>query len=385
MNSGQVPTQAASDPQGWPRRLAVGGHHFVLAPQEALLEGGPAEELERRVQALFKEGHRHLVVDLRGVERLDSTGIRALVRGHTTAHRLGGSFKLVGPNPHTRTLLQVTRLDTVFSIYDSLDAAEARKWPWRTIAVIVGGTTLCLALVWGGLTRPVPLPTGGQADSALQETGATHLSYPFLGLLKLVVAALIGLLVTAVHRPAPHDKPFSRSMEQAQTLLCVSGAMMMIIIEGSLARAFGIAGAASIIRFRTPVDDPKDVTILFLLMALGMASGLGAFAVAGLGTAFLCLFLILLDRIPYQKPRSMMVDLVADSREFPLTHVQSVFARHGVVFEPRELSQGEKVKATYHAALPPEVSLEDLSADLMAGGTAGLKSIAWEPAKKSAQ
>ena len=62
-------------------------------------------------------------------------------------------------------------------------------------------------------------------------------------------------------------------MEQAQTLLCVSGAMMMIIIGNSLARAFGIAGAASIIRFRTPVDDPKDVTILFLLMGLGMSVG----------------------------------------------------------------------------------------------------------------
>ena len=83
-------------------------------------------------------------------------------------------------------------------------------------------------------------------------------------------------------------------MEQAQTLLCVSGAMMMIIIGNSLARAFGIAGAASIIRFRTPVDDPKDVTILFLLMGLGMSTGLGALAVAGLGTAFLCITLLVL-------------------------------------------------------------------------------------------
>ena len=81
-------------------------------------------------------------------------------------------------------------------------------------------------------------------------------------------------------------------MEQAQTLLCVSGAMMMIIIGNNLARAFGIAGAASIIRFRTPVDDPKDVTILFLLMGLGMSTGLGQFAVAGLGTAFLCVALL---------------------------------------------------------------------------------------------
>src|SRR4029079_15646537 len=107
------------------------------------------------------------------------------------------------------------------------------------------------------------------------------------------------LLVTAVHQPAARDR--SRSMEQAQTLLCVSGAMMMIIIGNSLARAFGIAGAASIIRFKTPVDDPKDVTILFLLMGLGMSSGLGAFAVAGLGTAFLSITLIALDQFAAQK------------------------------------------------------------------------------------
>ena len=95
-------------------------------------------------------------------------------------------------------------------------------------------------------------------------------------------------------------------MEQAQTLLCVSGAMMMIIIGNSLARAFGIAGAASIIRFRTPVDDPKDVTILFLLMGLGMSTGLGSLAVAGLGTAFLCITLLALDQVARQSARVMV-------------------------------------------------------------------------------
>ena len=47
-------------------------------------------------------------------------------------------------------------------------------------------------------------------------------------------------------------------------------------------------------KFRTPVEDPKDVTILFLLKGLGMSAGLGAFAVVGLGTAFLCGMLLVL-------------------------------------------------------------------------------------------
>ena len=202
---------------------------------------------------------------------------------------------------------------------------------------------------------------------------------PFIELLKLVVASLIGLLVTAIHQPAGRER--GRSMEQAQTLLCVSGAMMMIIIGNSLARAFGIAGAASIIRFRTPVDDPKDVTILFLLMGLGMSVGLGAFAVAGLGTAFLCVALFVLDRVASQKSRVMSVEVLADGRQFPNTHVEGVFARNEIVFEPREISQADDVTVKYLTWLDPRLSLEDLSGQLMDPG-AGVKSVTWEHPKR---
>src|SRR5207249_8046780 len=143
-------------------------------------------------------------------------------------------------------------------------------------------------------------------------------------------------LITAIHQPAARER--ARSMEQAQTLLCVSGAMMMIIIGNSLARAFGIAGAASIIRFRTPVDDPKDVTILFLLMGLGMSAGLGAFAVAGLGTAFLCTMLLALGQGSVPKSRAMLVGVAASGTEFPWAHVEGVFARNNIVGEAREIS-----------------------------------------------
>jgi anti-anti-sigma factor len=381
MSSVQVSSRTPNGPEDASRPL-VAGDEIVLSPQEPLIEGGSAEEFERRVQALFKDGHRRLVVDLGGVAQLDSAGIRALVRGHTTAQRLGGSFKLVGPNAHVRTLLQVTHLDSVFAIYDSLDAAQARQWPWKMIAAVAGGAALCVALVWSGLTWPAPAPATEGAP--LQDTGGAHALNPFVEVLKLIAAALIGLLVTAVHRPAARDKPLSRSIEHAQVLLCVSGAMIMIIIGNSVARAFGIAGAASIIRFRTPVEDPKDVTIIFLLMALGMATGLGSFAVAGLGTGFLCVFLLLLEGTHRRRPRSMMAELAAEGRDFPLAHVHKVFARHHVVFEPREISQGKEATITYLATLLPDTSLEDLSADLMGGGSAGLKSVSWEPAKKSA-
>ena len=247
----------------------------------------------------------------------------------------------------------------------------------------------CAACWYGsGLRWPAELAGVGEAvTSAL--TGSAHQRrcrssrlQPFIELGKLVAAALIGILVTAVHKPSPRDPQGSRSMEQAQMLLCVSGALMMIIIGNSLARAFGIAGAASIIRFRTPVDDPKDVTILFLLMGLGMSAGLGAFAVAGLGTAFLCLTLVGLDLMVKQQTRLMSVEIVASGRTFPSQRVEEVFARNQVVFEPREIAQSDDVTVKYHAWLDQRVSLDDLSAQLMRDAD-GVTAVAWEHPKRA--
>jgi hypothetical protein len=192
----------------------------------------------------------------------------------------------------------------------------------------------------------------------------------------------IGLLVSSVHQPSPRERSSGRQMEQAQTLLCVSGAMMMIIVGNSLARAFGIAGAASIIRFRTPVDDPKDVTVLFLLMALGMATGLGSFGVSGLGTAFLCITLLALDQVARQSARVMAVEIVATGRDFPTTHVEGVFARNQVTFEPREITQSDDVTIKYHTWLSPQISLEELSAQLMTENS-GVSGVSWEHPKRA--
>jgi len=283
-------------------------------------------------------------------------------------------------------VLELSHLSGIFEMYDSVEAAKIAAWPWTAIRAATGGALLCGALVWIGLQWPAELAgIGTTLGSALTGGGEGQSTsgrfQPFLELGKLVAAALIGVLVTAVHQPASKDRAGGRSMEQAQMLLCVSGALMMIIIGSSLVRAFGIAGAASIIRFRTPVDDPKDVTILFLLMGLGMSIGVGAFAVAGLGTAFLCLTLVALDLMVKQQARVMSVEIVADSRTFPSTRVEEIFARNHVIFEPREIAQSDEVTVKYHVWLDPRASLDDLSAELMRDAP-GVSAVAWEHPKR---
>jgi anti-anti-sigma factor len=356
---------------------------LVLSPHEPLVERA-AEEFERQIQTVLAGGHQHLIVDLSEVARMDEAGIRGLVRGYTTAQRVGGSLRLVGANAEIRAFLESLHLGPVFPVLESIEAAQTRDWPWQAIALVVGAVAFCGALVWGGQAQPeAALTNGSPFDGAAGAQATFPGGPPLLALIKLVAATGIGLLVTAVHRPSLREKPLNRSMEQAQVLLCVSGAMVMIIIGNSIARAFGIAGAATIIRFRTPVDDPKDITILFLLMGLGMSTGLGAFAVAGLGTAFLCALLLILDRLPSdRRPRTMIAELVAEGREFPTVRVESVFARHGVTFEPRDVSLGKEASVKYHVTFDRELSLDELTSDLT---TAGVKSTAWKNPKKSAR
>jgi anti-anti-sigma factor len=360
---------------------------LVLSPQEPLLAGGAAEAFEKEIQQLFRAGQRHVIVDLAGVTSIDSAGIRALVRGHTTSQRLAGSLRLAAVPAAVHQVLDASRLASIFETYKSVESARLAAWPWQKVRVLAAGAALCGALVWIGLRWQLQLAGIEPITQAGLESGQTGslvssgLRFqPFVELAKLVAAALIGALVTAVHEPVSRDRP--RSLEQSQILLCVAGALMMIIIGNSLARAFGIAGAAGIVRFRTPVDDPKDVTILFLLMGLGMAAGLGAFAVAGLGAAFLCIALLVLDRVATQKTRLMSIEMSAPGRLFPTRHVEAVFVRNEVVFEPREISQGKNdITVKYHTWLDPRASLDDLSAQLMAEG-AGVESVSWDQVKR---
>jgi anti-anti-sigma factor len=361
---------------------------LLLSPQEPLVAGGPAEELEKRIQDVFKLGYEHAVVDLRGVPSADSAGVRALVRGHTSAQRLNRRFTLVSPNAKVRELLELSGLTHVLEIVDTVVEARARTVHWDRVWAGLAVAFVGIVLVGIG----VRWPGFGIAQSASPElipgvtTGAGSnnimLANPLFELVKLVASAVIGMLVTIVHRQYRHEPSANPALDQAQVLLCVSGAMMMIIIGNSVARAFGIAGAASIIRFRTPVEDARDITILFILMGLGMAAGLGALAVAGLGTLFLCAMIPLLNVFSAERPRQMNVEIVADGRDFPSAHVHHVFAVNGILFEPREVSQGDEATAKYLTTLKTTDSLEDLSAQLMGDGKKGIKNVSWSPPKR---
>jgi anti-sigma B factor antagonist len=72
---------------------------------------------------LASKGDKKLLLNLSEVSYIDSSGIGELVSGFTTVTNHGGSLKLVGLSKRVKDLLQITKLYTVFEVYD--DEAEA--------------------------------------------------------------------------------------------------------------------------------------------------------------------------------------------------------------------------------------------------------------------
>lgn len=133
-------------------------------------------------------------------------------------------------------------------------------------------------------------------------------------LFRLVCAFTLGALVA--NRPwrrlVGSRAPGVRSdTAQTQAIIAVAGALLVVVIGDSLARAFGLVGLGTFIRFRAGVQDPRDVAVLFVMIGIGMACGLGLIGTAAVGTLFIALVLALFDRYAPLRRRSLLISVVA--------------------------------------------------------------------------
>lgn len=79
-----------------------------------------------RIRALGAAGHSKVVLDLRHVSYVDSTGLGAIVGGYTSLTKQGGALKLVNPNMRTLEMLAMTQLNTLFEVFERVeDAVES--------------------------------------------------------------------------------------------------------------------------------------------------------------------------------------------------------------------------------------------------------------------
>lgn len=115
----------------------------------------------------------------------------------------------------------------------------------------------------------------------------------------LLVALVCGLIITTLYRWTYKGTSYSPGFVRSMIFMSMITAVVMLAIGNNLARAFGLVGAMSIIRFRTAVKDPQDIVFIFFALATGLAAGVGMHMVAIVGTVFIGLIVLVTSKTNY--------------------------------------------------------------------------------------
>ena len=91
----------------------------LLTLDGRIVLGEETVSLREKVKGLLGEGKKKLVLDLRNVTQIDSSGLGALVAAHSSAKSSGATLRLCNLGSRTNELLQMTKLLTVFEVFNS--------------------------------------------------------------------------------------------------------------------------------------------------------------------------------------------------------------------------------------------------------------------------
>jgi len=183
------------------------------------------------------------------------------------------------------------------------------------------------------------------------------------------VAFACGLIISFVYRIVYSGPNYSPSFVNSMVLLSMITSIVIAVIGNSVARAFGLVGAMSIIRFRTAVRDTLDIVFIFLSLTIGMAAGVGMKYIALTGTLITGLVIILLVKTSYALPNRKEVLLqfssqAEEGRSPSYIAVLEKYCKKYKLINIKSNGGGFLVECFYHIVLKDKDSSTNFVSDL---------------------
>jgi len=215
-------------------------------------------------------------------------------------------------------------------------------------------------------------------EFAMPEILITQAQLVMQALLALPLAAGLGALLA--FRPRRRGTPArSAPVIQTQIVLAIVGAVVMLIVGSSLARAFGIVGVASLIRYRAKIDDPKDAVVMLASLCVGLASGVELYGLALFATVFILAILWVVESLEPEQRKTFDLKVVAPDPAVLRADVEAILRRSGVKFELRSAGTKDLV---YDASLPISVRTDRIANAILSLQPNGETEVSWEEKKK---
>ena len=233
--------------------------------------------------------------------------------------------------------------------------------------------------IFGNGTTPAQ-PTSGNRDDWLTVFATVTV--------RLTLAALLSAMLA--FRPRRFSLFFKRNpfVAQTQILLAVVASALMMIVGDSTARAFGIFAAVSLVRFRTNIKDPKEITVLLLSLAIGLATGVGRWE---LGLILGFFVLLLLWALEYREPElvTRAMELTVKTRNIGTTQdsLLDIFKKYKFDAEMRTIDRPDEDNAMgviiYYVNVSTLVSTDRLSEEILSSDPQNIDSVEWNQQKNT--
>jgi uncharacterized membrane protein YhiD involved in acid resistance len=246
-----------------------------------------------------------------------------------------------------------------------LDRRGSRRLPPPLLGLAVVGLAFLPLATGVGATAGLPVVASEPAlDMPHQWLLFQHALY------RIPLAAVLGAALA--FRPRRRGTPpRSPAVMQTQILLALVGAIVMLVVGSSVARAFGIVGAASLVRYRAKIADPKDAGIMLSTLGIGLASGVGLYLLAGFATLVTLGVVWILESLEPEGHRLFNLKIKSKAADELKPRVESILSRNRVGYDLRSSNGGEVV---YEVRVPLEKKTERLSNAILGldpeGGTA---------------
>ena len=197
-------------------------------------------------------------------------------------------------------------------------------------------------------------------------------------LVALPVATALGAALA--FRPRRQGTPpRSAPVIQTQIVLSVVGAVVMLIVGASLARAFGIVGAANLIRYRAKIDDPKDAVVMLATLTLGLACGVELYGLAAFSAVFVLGVLWAIESFEPESRKLFELKVITAEPAAIRGEIEAILRRYDIKYELRSAAAKELI---YEAQLPFKVRTDRVANAILQLQPGGETEIAWEEKKK---
>ena len=198
----------------------------------------------------------------------------------------------------------------------------------------------------------------------------TAIYYPQEVLINLTLSFVLGVAISLVYKKTHKGLSYSQSFMITNIFIAVIVCMVIMIIGNSLARAFALVGALSIIRFRTVVKDTKDTAYIFWSLASGMASGTGSYFIAISGSIMIAIIAFILHHTNFGSiiKSEFILQFRINSQDSKLSEVfikiMQKYTSSNVLLNSEISDDGKNIKNSYDVVMREEKNQTELIKEL---------------------